>query len=66
MKESALEWFLTEFKKQVWFEKDSELDIWINELIPKAKKMEIKQIINAYENLDYDDGNEYYNATYKQ
>lgn len=43
MKQSAVEWFLTEFKKQVWFEPDSELDIWIKELIPKAKEMEKKQ-----------------------
>jgi hypothetical protein len=43
MTQSAVEWFLTEFKKQVWFEPDSELDIWIKELIPKAKEMEKKQ-----------------------
>ncbi len=43
MKETALEWFLTEFQKQVWFEPNSELDIWIKELIPKAKRMEKKQ-----------------------
>jgi hypothetical protein len=41
--QSVVEWFLTEFKKQVWFEPDSELDIWIKELIPKAKEMEKKQ-----------------------
>ena len=43
MNQSAIEWFLTEFKKQVWFEPYSELDIWIKELIPKAKEMEKKQ-----------------------
>jgi hypothetical protein len=43
MSQSAVEWFLTEFKKQVWFEPDSELDIWIKELIPKAKEMEKKE-----------------------
>jgi hypothetical protein len=43
MKKTALEWFLTEFKKEVWFEPDSELDIWIKELIPKAKEMEKKE-----------------------
>jgi hypothetical protein len=47
MKESALEWFLKEFQKQVCFEPDSELDIWINELILKAKKKEKKQIIEC-------------------
>jgi hypothetical protein len=44
MKETAIEWFLTEFQKQVWFEPNSELDIWIKELIPKAKEMEKQQI----------------------
>jgi hypothetical protein len=48
MKKTALEWFLTEFKKEVWFEPDSELDIWIKELIPKAKEMEKEQIKSAY------------------
>jgi hypothetical protein len=43
MKKTALDWFLTEFKKQVWFEPDSELDIWINKLIPEAKEMEKKE-----------------------
>jgi len=43
MKKTALDWFLTEFKKEVWFEPDSELDIWINKLIPKAKEMEKEQ-----------------------
>ena len=43
MKVTALEWFLTEFKKQVWFEPNSELDIWIKDLIPKAKEMEKKE-----------------------
>ena len=43
MTKSVVEWFLTEFKKQVWFEPDSELDIWIKELIPKAKEMERNQ-----------------------
>jgi hypothetical protein len=37
---TALDWFLTEFKKEVWFEPNSELDAWINKLIPKAKEME--------------------------
>ena len=43
MKQTALDWFLTEFKKEVWFEPDSELDIWINKLIPEAKEMEKKE-----------------------
>jgi|SanBayMetagenome_1026888.scaffolds.fasta_scaffold13701_2 hypothetical protein len=43
MKKTALDWFLTEFKKEVWFEPNSELDIWINKLIPEAKEMEKKE-----------------------
>ena len=50
MKQTAVEWFLTEFQKQVWFEPNSELDIWIKDLIPKAKEMEKEQIINSREN----------------
>ena len=46
-KETAIEWFLNEFQKQVWFEPNSELDIWIKELIPKAKEMEKELIIEA-------------------
>ena len=48
MKKTALEWFLTEFKKEVWFEPDSELDIWIKELIPKAKEMEKKEKLRRH------------------
>ena len=48
MKQTAVEWFLTEFQKQVWFEANSELDIWIKDLIPKAKEMEKEQIIEAW------------------
>jgi hypothetical protein len=49
MKKTALDWFITEFKKEVWFEPDSELDIWIKELIPKAKEMEKEQMLNAFQ-----------------
>jgi hypothetical protein len=42
---TATEWFLSEFKKQVWFEKDSELDIWINELIPKAIELDKQNLL---------------------
>lgn len=42
---TAIEWFLTEFKKEVWFEPASELDIWINKLIPEAKEFEKEQIL---------------------
>jgi hypothetical protein len=53
MKETAVEWFLTEFQKQVWFEPNSELDMWVKDLIPKAKEMEREQmiyIIKTYHN----------------
>ena len=50
MKQTAVEWFLTEFQKQVWFEANSELDIWVKDLIPKAKEMEKEQIIKAASN----------------
>jgi hypothetical protein len=43
MKQTAVEWFLSEFKKQVWFEPNSELDVWINDLMIKAKQMEKEQ-----------------------
>jgi len=45
---TAIEWFLTEFQKQVWFEPNSELDIWINKLIPKAKEYETQQLEQAF------------------
>ena len=45
MKQTAVEWFLNEFQKQVWFEENSELDLWINDLIPKAKAMEKEQMV---------------------
>jgi len=59
MKETAIEWFLTEFQKQVWFEPDSELDIWIKELIPKAKEMEKQQI-----KFFFDKGHLYFGCEY--
>jgi hypothetical protein len=66
MKQTAVEWFLTEFQKQVWFEPNSELDIWIKELIPKAKEMEKEQIIEAWNTgtYAYNNGEDYYNETY--
>ena len=80
MKQTAVEWFLNEFQKQVWFEENSELDLWINDLIPKAKAMEKEQIMDAREDghlstyAEYgstpkcylDGGHEqYYNETFK-
>jgi hypothetical protein len=68
MKQTAVEWFLTEFQKQVWFEPNSELDIWVKGLIPKAKEMEKDQIVDAFEHVDFnlDDGLHYYNETYNK
>lgn len=76
MKQTAVEWFLTEFQKQVWFEPESELDIWIKNLIPKAKEMEKEQIIESYcqgcldiskdENIfPRETSEQYYNETFK-
>jgi hypothetical protein len=69
MKQTAVEWFLTEFQKQVWFEPNSELDMWVKDLIPKAKEMEKEQIIKAYEytaagTSHY--GEQYYNETFNK
>ena len=74
MKQTAVEWFLNEFQKQVWFEENSELDLWIKDLIPKAKAMHKEQIIDAFkEGIAYWNGDEwklidveqYYNETFK-
>ena len=72
MKQTAVEWLLNEFKKQVWFEENSELDIWINDLIPKAKAMEKEQIIRTHlmarcydtEN-SVNEAEQYYKETYE-
>jgi HEPN domain-containing protein len=37
---------------------------WVAEILDKAREMEKEQIIQAYENLNYDDGKEYYNETH--
>jgi len=49
MKKTATEWFLTEFKKQVWFEPDSELDIWMKDLIKKVRKKDKRQIKTIFQ-----------------
>jgi hypothetical protein len=46
---TVVEWFLEEFQKQVCFEPNSELDIWITELASKAKKMEQEQIFESFD-----------------
>jgi hypothetical protein len=72
MKQTAVEWFLTEFQKQVWFEPNSELNIWIKDLIPKAKEMEKEQIFDAYNtsfllrDKPYSTAEKYYNKTFNK
>jgi len=74
-KQSSIDWFLSEFNKQIEFRPNSELDVWFKELFPKAKAMHREEIEEAYEagqnNVDYtasfvdEDGLEnYYNKTY--
>lgn len=69
MKQTAVNWFLNEFQKQVWFEENSELDLWIKDLIPKAKAMEKEQIRKAYLADAYNSQygfEQYYTETYEQ
>lgn len=68
-KQTAINWFLTEFQKQVWFEQNSELDIWIKDLIPKALEMEKEQMrkascpyVGGWEEGEFED---WYNETFK-
>ena len=37
---------------------------WVAKILDTAIEMEQEQIIQAYENLNYDDGKEYYNETH--
>jgi len=53
MKKTTTDWFLSEFKKQVWFEPNSELDVWMKELIKKAKKRDKIQIKNVFKDGCY-------------
>jgi hypothetical protein len=73
MRQSSIEWFISEFEKQIQFRPNSELDIWFKELFPKAKAMHKMEIENAYLDGDsngcgcYDysteqDAEEYYNS----
>jgi hypothetical protein len=73
MRQSSIEWFLSEFEKQIQFKPNSELDIWFKELLPKAKELHKMEIEHAYLDGDsngcgcYDysteeDAEEYYNS----
>ena len=48
MKQSSIDWFLSEFEKQIQFRPDSELDLWFKYLFPKAKAMHKEEIEDAY------------------
>ena len=48
-KQTAVEWFLSEFENQIQFKPDSELDVWFKALFPKAKQMEKEQIMDAWD-----------------
>ena len=72
MKQTAVEWFFNEFQKQIEFEPNSELDLWIKNLMPKAKEKEKEQIENAYRKGfnesswgRHSDSENYYNETFK-
>lgn len=63
-KQTAVEWFLSEFENQIQFKPDSELDVWFKALFPKAKAMEKEQIKDAYDNGEDRSSELYYNETY--
>ena len=48
MKQSSIDWFLSEFEKQIKFRPDSELDLWFKDLFPKAKALHKQEIIEAH------------------
>lgn len=43
--QTPIEWFISEFQKQIEFRSDSELDLWFKDLFPKAieKEKQYKQ-----------------------
>jgi G:T-mismatch repair DNA endonuclease (very short patch repair protein) len=48
MRKTTTQWFLKEFKKQIAFEPNSELDIWIKDLEKQAIKRDKRQIKNIF------------------
>jgi len=48
-KQSSVEWFITEFQKQIEFVPNSELDLWFKNLFPKAKAMHKEEIQTSHE-----------------
>ncbi len=65
MKQTALEWLYEEFTKTNYLTEDEFYMIF-----NQAKEMEKEQIVNAYNDCewtgDYEDGEQYYNETFKQ
>ena len=47
-KQSSIDWFLSEFEKQIQFRPNSELDVWFKDLFPKAKAMHKQEIVEAH------------------
>jgi hypothetical protein len=45
MRQSSIEWLISEFEKQIQFRPDSELYIWFKELLPKAKAKHKEEMI---------------------
>jgi hypothetical protein len=72
MKQSSIDWFLSEFEKQIQFRPDSELDLWFKDLFPKAKAMHKEEIEDAYNksfilrDKPYSTAVKYYKETYER
>jgi len=56
-KQSSIDWFLSEFEKQIQFRPNSELDVWFKDLFPKAKAMHKREIEFTY-NIGWADGHD--------
>jgi hypothetical protein len=57
-KQTAVEWFLMQIDLETIYKYDK--------LLLKAIAMEKQQIIDAIENFSFEDGEDYYNETYKK
>ena len=68
MKQTAVEWLIEQIDNQDM----GEIPMWIYDFCEQAKAMEKEQIIDAHQNVLFDeDGNlltaeQYYNETFKQ
>jgi len=72
MKQTAVEWLVEEMLKQGYFDGNKPLTYTnLDHLQQQAKEIEKDQIINAYEDGNYDNGmgrceaEQYYNETFK-